>query len=221
VPGPGPRREESPRGEEASRRGSVSATRDQARGRNFQPRRSLRDRRLRELKKTRAHQFRDPMTSDSRRAKSPRGEEARAAGARARLGTRLAVEPLRRAASRCAGRRRSRASGSDGAYARAVRAATRRRRSLRLPPAARPTERRRSCGCRSRQERHPEVQKAVRFGARSVYGFGRYSGGIGLSGRSVSQATEAIHQRLPSRRSWIALTPRSKGFGSEAAWRDS
>jgi hypothetical protein len=37
---------------------------------------------------------------------------------------------------------------------------------------------------------------------------GWYWAGIGLSGRSTSQATEAIHQRLPSRTSCIELIPR-------------
>lgn len=53
------------------------------------------------------------------------------------------------------------------------------------------------------------------------FGAGRYSGGIGRSGRSASHVTDAIHHRFPSRRSWIELMPRWNGFGSDAACRDS
>ena len=49
----------------------------------------------------------------SRRAKSPRGEEARAAGARAHEEPGARSRPFGRAERRCAGRRRSRVSGSD------------------------------------------------------------------------------------------------------------
>ena len=49
----------------------------------------------------------------SRRAKSPRWEEARAAGARAHEEPGARSRPFGRAERRCAGRRRSRVSGSD------------------------------------------------------------------------------------------------------------
>ena len=43
------------------------------------------------------------------------------------------------------------------------------------------------------------------------------SGGIGLSSRSVSQASAAIHQRWPSLTSWMLWMPRAKGAGSFGA----
>ena len=48
-----------------------------------------------------------------------------------------------------------------------------------------------------------------------------YSFGIGLSGFSVSHATDAIHHLFPSFTGWIALMPRTNGFSSPGAWRPS
>jgi hypothetical protein len=48
-----------------------------------------------------------------------------------------------------------------------------------------------------------------------------YCGGIGLSGRSPSQASETIHQREPSCTSWIEWMPRYIAFGSPGACRVS
>jgi len=92
VPAPFAARVVSQRGGGA-RRGSEERARDQARGRDFQPGRSLRDRRLRELK-TRAPLV--PRPSDiwfAARGVSQRGEASRRGSESAR-GTRLAVEAL-------------------------------------------------------------------------------------------------------------------------------
>jgi hypothetical protein len=54
----------------------------------------------------------------------------------------------------------------------------------------------------------------------SIHFPGRYSAGIGWSGRSESQKMVTTHHRLPSKKSWILLIPRTKGLSSSAC-RDS
>src|SRR5205085_10595399 len=50
---------------------------------------------------------------------------------------------------------------------------------------------------------------------------GKYCGGSGLSGRSESQYTVTIHQRLPSFNNCMLLMPRANGVLSVASWRES
>ncbi len=51
-------------------------------------------------------------------------------------------------------------------------------------------------------------------------GLRRYSAGIGFPSRSLSQSTDITHQRPPSWKSWMLLTPCRKG-GSSGARRAS
>jgi len=49
---------------------------------------------------------------------------------------------------------------------------------------------------------------------------GRYSSGIGVPLRSLNQKMFWTHQRLPSKKSWKELMPRSNGSSSSAVRYD-